>query len=305
MRRAVIASTIGVALGAFGITLPAAAAPDYPAADGRCVDTAAALGGLCSRINSVLLDEEQRYPEQIAVAVVPATNGYPIEEWSTGLFNTWGVGRRGADNGVLLVVAVNEHRLRIATGRGVAERLTEARGSEIVNGTITPRFTAGSIAEGVLCGLDEIRRALGHTIGPGGELGRSTAQTPPAGRPVPPPADPAGPPGQPGQWPVAEPDGYPDESGSSGGGAIGLLVLFAVIVVIIGLARGAGGGSWSGSRPRSGDRTWRTGGWSSRGSSQSSSYLSGGSGSSSSSSGSSSSSFGGGSSDGGGSSGSW
>ncbi|GII22390.1 hypothetical protein Pme01_19870 [Planosporangium mesophilum] len=152
-------------------TGPAAAAPAYPAPDGRCVDTTGVLGSdLCSRITAVLRADEDRTGDEIAVAVVPTTGDASIESWATGLFNSWGVGKVGQDNGVLLVVAVDDHRLRIATGRGMTGRLSDDRADQIITTTITPEFRHDRYAAGILAGLDEIRRRLGHPVEPGAEL---------------------------------------------------------------------------------------------------------------------------------------
>jgi uncharacterized protein len=158
-----------IAVGAVGVTLltatPAFADVPYPAARGRCVDITNVLGDdLCARITGVLQQDEARYGDQIAVALVPTTGSTPIEAWATDLFNAWGVGQAGKDNGVLLVVAVNDHRLRIATGRRMFQRLPDAAAGEIINATITPAFKQNRYVAGVLTGLDEIRRHVGHEV---------------------------------------------------------------------------------------------------------------------------------------------
>src|SRR5439155_10467004 len=160
-RLTVVAVVVG--LGVLVSAAPAAADTPYPPADGRCVDTAGMLGaGMCPRVTAALLADERSTAsaDEIAVAIVPTTGGTPIESWATGLFNTWGVGKKGVDNGVLLVVAVNDHRVRIATGRGLGARLSDGQASEIVNATITPEFRAGRYPSGVLAGLGPIRPPL-------------------------------------------------------------------------------------------------------------------------------------------------
>jgi uncharacterized protein len=289
-----IIAAAGLVLGAAG---PAAAAPAYPPPNGRCVDTAGVLGQqLCDRITAVLRGDEERSSDEIAVAVVPTTGDATIETWATRLFNSWGVGKKGQDNGVLLVVAVNDRHLRIATGRGIGGRLTDGTANEIINAMITPEFRKGAYAAGILAGLDEIRRRIGHTIVPGSELtALASAAQPGAGVPGGPYA--AGPP-----LPDAQSAG-PDFSGDAGSGSdsgatsvlYGLVPVGLVALVAIGalIRRGGGGSGWTGTRSRS---YWAGGGSSGR---------SGSDGSSGSSFGGGSSGFGGGGSAGGGSSGSW
>jgi uncharacterized protein len=140
---------------------PEAAYPD-PAV---CVDEVGVLGAdTCARISQVLQADERASSDEVAVVIVPSTGGVPIETWGTGLFNAWGVGKRDTNNGVLLVVATDDRRLRIVTGRGLADRLSDGAASEIIGGTITPLFKDGRTRDGVLAGLDEIRRKLGHDL---------------------------------------------------------------------------------------------------------------------------------------------
>jgi uncharacterized protein len=146
-------------------TVPAGGAP-YPA-PALCVDTARAMSaGACGRITRVLAADEKESTrgDQIAVAVVPTTGGVSIEDWSLGLFNAWGVGRAGTDNGVLLVVALEDRALRIATGDGLAGRFPDYRASEIIGSTITPLLRAGRTEDAVLAGVDAIRGELGHDV---------------------------------------------------------------------------------------------------------------------------------------------
>jgi uncharacterized protein len=321
-RTGAIAAVLGVVLGAalaVGVAAPARAGAPYPAPSGRCVDTSGVLGGeLCGAITRVLLDDEKASRDEIAVAVVPTTGGDPIAAWATGLFNTWGVGKRGENNGVLLVVAVKDHQLRIVTGDGARARLTDAGAARIIATTITPAFRAERYAGGVLAGLDAIRAALGHPV-EGAKLApladRAASAAPPAG------AASSGPDTDP------KPDGF-----DAGGlwvciavlGGLLVLVLAGIVIAnhfVPGTLPGAGSapaGS-SGRSPAGGGRkpvrrskrgSTSKGSRSKRGTS-STAWLdsrrdwSGGSSWSSGDSGSSGSSFGGGDSSGGGSSGSW
>jgi uncharacterized protein len=281
----VVASVLVVMAAAPADAAPADAAPAggaaYPAA-ATCVDTAGALGAsTCARITAVLAADEKASPQQdqIAVAVVPTTGAASIEEWSTGLFNHWGVGRAGADNGVLLVVALSDRALRIATGDGLRSRLPDSQASEIVGGTITPLLRAGRTSDAVLAGLDGIRTALGHDVGttalaaPGTLAGIGN--------------------------PLFDPPTTEDHDSGSGGGSMAwlwilLLVAIAAVGWVLSLAKGDGD-------PNSSDDSYSSGRrrpYRSFSSSSSSSRRS-------SSSSRRSSGFGGGRSSGGGASGRW
>jgi uncharacterized protein len=251
---------------------PALADTPYPA-PAVCVDQAGALSaGTCARITTVLDQDERTSPEhdEIAVAVVGTTGGTPIETWATGLFNDWGVGQADQDNGVLLVVALEDRALRIATGDGLRTRLPDGTASEIIGGTMTPLLRAGRTEDAVLAGLDGIRTALGHDIS-GSAL--AAGVTPP-------------------YYAADEPS---EESGSGSSAGLWILLLAGLVVVGVvwsyasGSSSSTGGDdSWSGRRSYSPRRSF---------SSSSSSRRS--------SSSSRRSSFGGGRSSGGGSSGRW
>jgi uncharacterized protein len=159
--------------------LPAAAAPapatpspspaftpavPYPKA-GVCVDETATMPvSTCTKIVTVLRADERKTTDEIAVAIVRTTGIDSIEDWATGLFNAWGVGKAGKNNGVLLVIALDDHKLRIATGDGARRRLTDLDAAEIIRGKLTPLLRAGRLEDAVMVGLDDIRRGLGHTV---------------------------------------------------------------------------------------------------------------------------------------------
>ncbi|MGA5301714.1 TPM domain-containing protein [Nucisporomicrobium flavum] len=163
-RTRVVAASLLVGAALMGWTTPAAAAPAYPK-PGRCVDRTDVLGSaLCAKVTTILKRDEKATSDEIAVAVVPTTGDESIEAWTTGLFNSWGVGKKDKNNGVLLVVAVDDHRVRLETGRGVTKRLTDGEAEAIVDGVVTPRFAEGNYQLGILAGLDEVRRELGHAL---------------------------------------------------------------------------------------------------------------------------------------------
>ncbi|GIE91193.1 TPM domain-containing protein [Actinoplanes regularis] len=166
-----LAAAIAASALVVAVSSPALAAPAYPAPHGRCVDQVGVLGAeLCDRVTGVLRADERVTTDEIAVAVVPTTGDATIEEWSTGLFNRWRVGKAGKNNGVLLVVAVDDHKVRLETGTGMARRLDDTAAAGIVDDVITPELADERYADGILRGLDEVRRHIGHKIATGAEL---------------------------------------------------------------------------------------------------------------------------------------
>ncbi|MEV4642475.1 TPM domain-containing protein [Actinoplanes sp. NPDC049548] len=177
--RVSVPAAVLLAAALVGMASPAQAAPAYPRATGRCVDQTGVLGApLCKKITAILLRDEKAASDEIAVAVVPTTGDDSIEDWSTGLFNTWGVGKKDENNGVLLVVAIDDHHVRLETGRGLGDRLTDDEAQRIVDDVITPPFTDEQYPQGILAGLDEVRRTLGHRIPANARLESLAASAP-------------------------------------------------------------------------------------------------------------------------------
>ena len=97
---------------------------------------------------------------QVAVVLVNTTDGIDPNEYATELGRAWGVGQRGTDNGVVLLAAMQDHSVYIATGYGAEGGLTDAVASQIVRNTIVPRFREGRFYDGLDGAVDDITRAL-------------------------------------------------------------------------------------------------------------------------------------------------
>ena len=97
---------------------------------------------------------------QIAVVIIPTIGGAEINQFATELFHSWGIGQKGKDNGVLLFIAKDDHKLFILTGRGVEEFLPDAICKRIIDRTIQPAFKAGQFAVGINSGTDEMMARL-------------------------------------------------------------------------------------------------------------------------------------------------
>src|ERR1051326_1924547 len=109
---------------------PAAAPPQFPALTGRVVDAANILSGdTKSDLNQKLAALEAKTSRQLVVVTIPSLGGYDIADYGYQLGRAWGVGQAKLNNGVLLIVAPTEHRVRIEVGYGL-ERSEERRGGE-------------------------------------------------------------------------------------------------------------------------------------------------------------------------------
>lgn len=147
---------------ALGLPTLALAAPKFPALTGRVVDDAGILSPATeARLTADLAALEQTTGRQLVVATLPTLQGYEIEDYGYQLLRTWGVGRKDQDDGVILIVAPNERKVRIEVGYGLEPVLTDAMSSLIIQRAILPQFRAGNLEAGVVDGTTEIVRQLG------------------------------------------------------------------------------------------------------------------------------------------------
>jgi uncharacterized protein len=94
------------------------------------------------------------------VLVVPTTRPEEIEQFSIRVVDQWKLGRKGADDGALLLVAKNDRKLRIEVGQGLEGALTDATSRRIIAETITPLFRQGDFFGGINAGLDQMIRVV-------------------------------------------------------------------------------------------------------------------------------------------------
>jgi uncharacterized protein len=135
----------------------AAAALEVPPLKGRVND----YGGMLSpeaerRIETALKQLEETDSTQIVVLTVPALDGDSIEDFSIRTAERWKIGLKGFDNGVILVVARDDRKVRIEVGYGLEGRLTDLMSGRIIRDRIVPEFRAGRFDQGVLNGIAAI-----------------------------------------------------------------------------------------------------------------------------------------------------
>ncbi len=92
----------------------------------------------------------------IAVAVIQSLGDENIDSYAEKLFKEWGIGNKDKDNGVLLLVAIQDRKLRIETGYGLEGALPDATAAKIISQTITPAFKQGAYYDGIDRGVDQI-----------------------------------------------------------------------------------------------------------------------------------------------------
>jgi uncharacterized protein len=148
---------------------------EVPPLTGRVVDLARVLTAEDSQfLNSQLQAHEEKTGNQVAVLILPSLDGEPLEEFSHRVATTWKLGRKGTDNGILLLVALKERKLRIEVGYGLEGTLTDLRSARIIRHEIVPRFKEGNIPAGVRAGTDAILKTIEGTYQADGESQRRT-----------------------------------------------------------------------------------------------------------------------------------
>jgi uncharacterized protein len=138
-----------------------AAAQNFPPLSGRVVDQADLLTpGQEAELSRRLEALEQASSRQLVIATVADLQGYPIEDYGYQLGRHWGIGQREANNGIILLVAPNERKVRIEVGYGLEPIMTDALSGLIVNQQILPRFREGDYAGGIVAGANAIIEQL-------------------------------------------------------------------------------------------------------------------------------------------------
>lgn len=103
---------------------------------------------------------EAQKGSQVAVLLVPTLGTETIEEFAGRVTDEWKLGRKGIDDGALLVIAKQDRKIRIQTGRGTQGTLTDALSKRIVSDIVAPRFRDGDFAGGIDAGVDAIMKAI-------------------------------------------------------------------------------------------------------------------------------------------------
>jgi uncharacterized protein len=184
-----------------------------------------------------LADYKARTRHEIAVTIVQTLNNLTIEEYANKMFEEWGIGSKEKDDGVLLLIAVTERKVRIEPGYGAEGAITDGTAGNIVRKLIVPPLRQDKWSEGVNAGVDAIIARLD------GDRSLDPGQAVEAEKPIP-------------VWVIVL--------------IVAIIIIVLAVLVIAGAGSGDGGGGYS-SRGRS-----RSSSWSSSGSSGSSSRSSGG-----------------------------
>jgi len=161
-------STVGIKIGRFSIQLlgglllfllaPSLAnALEVPPLRGRVNDHAKLLSQERALVLEAQLEKfEQETGHQIAVLTIPSLEGDSLEDFSIRVAETWKIGKKGFDNGAILLIARDDRKLRIEVGYGLEGVMPDAIASRIIREVITPRFRAGDYGGGIEAGVNSI-----------------------------------------------------------------------------------------------------------------------------------------------------
>jgi len=133
----------------------------FPSLTGRVVDEANLLDATAKAdLDAKLAALEAKTTDQLVVVTVRSLGGRAIEDYGYRLGRTWAIGQKDKNNGVLLIVAPNERKVRIEVGYGLEGTLPDAIASLIIQNSILPRFRANDFPGGIARGVDDIIKVL-------------------------------------------------------------------------------------------------------------------------------------------------
>ncbi|HNZ26528.1 MAG TPA: TPM domain-containing protein [Spirochaetota bacterium] len=116
-----------------------------------------------ARIENKLSEHEKETSNQVVVLTIFDLKGENLEEFSLKVAETWGIGQKDKDNGVLLLISLNDRKLRIEVGYGLEGSLTDYTASSIIRNDIVPYFKSGDYEKGIENGVDSILSAIAGT----------------------------------------------------------------------------------------------------------------------------------------------
>jgi uncharacterized protein len=168
MRRILLAGWFALAGPLAVLPAPTHAEVPVPPLKARVTDLTGTLNAAqASELEARIAAYEARRGSQMAVLLLPSTKPEEIEQYSIRVADAWKIGRKGVDDGLILIVAKDDRRLRIEVGYGLEGVIPDSVARRVIDERITPRFRAGDFYGGVRDGVDQlIRLAEGEKLPP-------------------------------------------------------------------------------------------------------------------------------------------
>lgn len=156
-----MSSLLRRSVAALAFVSAATLAAPFPALTGRVVDEAGILSPQVeAELSAQLAAHEQSTSNQVVVVTLKSLQGYDTADYANRLFRLWGLGQKDRNNGVLLIVAPTERKLRIEVGYGLEGALTDAESFSIIEREIKPPFRQGNYEQGIRAGVAAIIAAI-------------------------------------------------------------------------------------------------------------------------------------------------
>lgn len=147
------------------LAMPSFAAFEAPKLKTRVLDQANLINASSTQaISQLLAAHEQASSNQVIIVTLKDLQGFSIEQAGVEMGRAWGVGQKEQDNGVVLILAQAERKVRIEVGYGLEGLLTDAVSATIIQQYILPRFKTGDFSGGMLVGTQAIVAALGGQV---------------------------------------------------------------------------------------------------------------------------------------------
>lgn len=108
-------------------------------------------------LENSLKEYEQKSTNEITVAIVKGLSGGEIDDFTVRAFEEWKIGKKGQDNGLLLLAAIEDRKMRIEIGYGLEPYLTDSQAGEIIRNVIAPEFKKGNYNQGIIDGVEKIK----------------------------------------------------------------------------------------------------------------------------------------------------
>lgn len=145
----------------FCISLPLFAERPIPQLERRVTDEAGILSSSSvAKIEGQLEQLEKSTGAQVAVLIIESLEGQPLEDYSMSVVESWKLGRKGIDDGLLILVAVNDRKVRLEVGYGLEGILPDAACKRILDETILPEFKSGDYEAGIENGVYRISKII-------------------------------------------------------------------------------------------------------------------------------------------------
>lgn len=151
----------GIVLFAIGYFLGTQHVFGMPSPRGYVTDEAQILGSDRNSLERRISEYHKQTGVEIAVVTVQTLEGRSVEEYANLLFHTWGIGKKGQNNGLLILIAVKEHKTRIEVGYGLESKLTDGFCGDVIRDDMVPAFKHGQFGTGVHNALTTLLKRLG------------------------------------------------------------------------------------------------------------------------------------------------